>query len=119
MLQQAQTTSMKMCYQNTYGVVEGEQDFELLWLYIDDGKVKGEYNWLPAFKDKRIGSFWGKTSGESSADVEYLFSQEGINTRVRLILTYDERSVSIKGGEALMGLTARLYRIDCSQTSKQ
>lgn len=107
------------CYQKIVGTA-ASQDTEVLWLKFDtdSGRVSGQYHWLPAFKDKRVGEFTGVLTQLNTANVEYHFLQEGIEASIRLALTFDKNSITIQGGEPSIGLNTTLPSIDCTQANQ-
>ncbi len=102
--------SVKMCYQNSFG--SGEvMDFEVLQITVTDKTVEGEFHWLPAFKDRRIGYFKG-TKTNQVVLAKYDYTQEGkkASTNIKLILS--DGSVSISGGESSLGIASEISQID-------
>lgn len=114
-----ETAQLKLCYQNTYGAVEGEQDIEVLWLTVEDNAITGEFHWLPAFKDKRRGTFTGSLTREGTAEVTYVHYQEGQTNTDSLLLTFDQDQATTKGGDIASGLSITLDHIDCAKMTSQ
>ena len=108
--------SVTMCYQNSFG--SGEvMDFEVLQITVADKTVEGEFHWLPAFKDRRIGYFKGtKTNQVVLAKYDYMQEGKKASTNIKLIL--NDGSVSISGGESSLGLTSEIPQIDCKNLTE-
>ncbi|WGW01379.1 hypothetical protein QF117_11365 [Vibrio sp. YMD68] len=102
----------KMCYENRHGVPP-LIDYEILWFTLSNNIVKGEFNWLPALKDRRIGSFNGHKINDNSLDVVYSFYQEGFNSQIKLTIKFDENQVMIEGERPSLGLNRTLARVNC------
>lgn len=102
----------KKCYQNEFGSGDA-RDFEVITINIDGESVDGDFNWLPAYKDRRVGHFSGKLIHEGLADVYYTFYQEGKTAAVRLSISYNEHEISVKGGDVSMGLERKLPGVNC------
>ena len=105
-------TETKKCYQSVYGS-DDIKDYEVIVINLEGDNLDGEFHWLPAYKDRRLGYFTGKVISLGLADVDYTFYQEGITTKVRLSIAYNEHEVSVQGGEVSMGLERKLPKIDC------
>lgn len=103
----------KKCYQKHYNT-DKKRGLEVLWLSTQNGRVKGEFNFLSASQNKRVGTFTGKMLGQGFATVDYSFVQEGQQAAVELVLDYDENRASIKGSMPSMGLDGTLKRVSCS-----
>ena len=67
-------SSVQHCFRNE--TVFGEdKDVEELTVTIDGDAATGDYNWLPAFKDQRLGQFSGTVDGDTIS-ATYEFAQE-------------------------------------------
>lgn len=104
----------KLCFQNTYGTGEAT-DTQVLWFTRNNNEVEGEYHWLPAFKDKRMGSFKGKLLEAGVAEVSYEFMQEGIKDSQRIQLEFDDTHIEITGADESLGINADIARVECEE----
>ncbi len=92
-------------------------DFEVLQITVADKTVEGEFHWLPAFKDRRIGYIKGtKTNQEVLAKYDY--TQEGKKSSVEIQLILNDQSISVSGGEPALGLTSEISKIDCEKLTE-
>ena len=108
--------SVTMCYQNSFG--SGEvMDFEVLQITVADKTVEGEFHWLPAFKDKRVGYFKG-TKTNQVVLAKYDYTQEGKKSSANIKLILKDGSISISGGEPSLGLTSDIQQIDCKKLTE-
>jgi len=103
-----------LCFENVYPYQDssGMKDTEELTLFIEDGKVTGVYNWLPAEKDNREGSLSG-TIRNNVIKATYRFYQEGKVDSTSIEITFDQNSAIVNGGEPELGLDASLKQIKC------
>lgn len=106
-------TSIKTCYQNTYGDNK-IKDLEILTITITNKFIKGQYHWLPAFKDKRIGYFKG-TKTKQLILAKYDYVQEGIKASTQIQLTLNDKSISVWQEEPALGLNVEIQQIDCTK----
>ena len=107
---------IKMCYQNSFG--SGEvMDFEVLQITVADKTVEGEFHWLPAFKDRRIGYFKG-TKTNQVVLAKYDYTQEGKKSSANIKLILNEGNISTSGGELSLGLTSDIQQIDCEKLTE-
>lgn len=103
------------CYKQVTG--EGDnRDVTLLTLTQEGDAVTGNYYWLPAFKDRRLGSFEGKKV-ESGYQVDYIYQQEGSQGQSTLVLLLEPDQIVIQGGEPALGLAQTLPEVDCKGLS--
>ncbi len=108
------TALTRHCYRNEYPF-DGEpeqKDVQTLTLEIDGKRVVGEYNWLPAFKDKRVGRFEGSIDGQS-ATVTYEYTQEGQSAVATISIRLEPEQVVVEGGEPELGLNATIAKEGC------
>lgn len=99
---------------NIHHAIASLKDVEELTLNIEDNKVTGVYNWLPAEKDKRRGRLSGVITGNRII-AQYKFSQEGIDDEAELIITITDENATITGGAMALGLSGVISRIDCDK----
>lgn len=102
------------CFQKVTGLPDdpAAQDVLELVVNVRDQEASGRYNWMPAYKDQRIGQFDGTFVGDI-VEARYLFHQEGVTdtAEIRIQLGNDEAFVS--GGATELGLGATLERVVC------
>lgn len=103
----------KTCYQNLTGTGENT-DAQVLILNRQDPVMSGEYHWLPAFKDRRLGRFSGEQTEQGIA-VVYRYEQEGTKGSENLTLVPQADQIRVSGGAPELGLTADLKQVDCEQ----
>jgi hypothetical protein len=108
------TMAAQHCFQNVTGSPDdpAAQDVLELVVNVRDQEASGRYNWMPAYKDQRIGQFDGTFVGDI-VEARYLFHQEGVTdtAEIRIQLGNDEAFVS--GGATELGLGATLERVVC------
>lgn len=104
--------SSRLCFRNTYGEREGERDRQQLIVAIDGDRATGSYDWLPAFKDKRRGTFKGDFS-DGVVRGDYTFLQEGKRETVSIAITITEDAALVSGGPPELGLKASIQRVAC------
>lgn len=85
-----------------------------LELELADDEVIGTYNWLPFYKDQRVGTLSGPPSDTDTLALFYTFQQEGTTNTVPVTLVLSDQSVVIDGGTPALGLGAEIPRIPCS-----
>lgn len=103
------------CYKQVTG--EGENtDITLLTLTQNGETISGNYYWLPAFKDRRLGSFEGEKS-EKGYQVTYAYEQEGVRGHSALTFVLEPDHIVIQGGEPSLGLAQTLPKVDCKGLS--
>ena len=102
------------CFRNEYNFADepGVKDVQEIRLTINGDKVTGTYNWLPAYKDQRKGSFNG-TIRNDTIICQYNFSQEGIDDSANLKIVLINKKAIISGGKVELGLNATISEIDC------
>lgn len=102
------------CFKNEFLFKDNPEmkDVQELKFTAAAGKVKGRYNWLPAEKDQRKGSFVG-TIENNIITAEYSFKQEGqdATSQIKIIISDDQAIIS--GGDPALGLNAEIKKIDC------
>lgn len=101
------------CFKETFS--NGDvTDVQELKFSISGRDVTGEYNWLPQFKDRRVGKFGGTVAG-SQINAAYEFSQEGTNASTVITITVEDDKAIIEGGAPELGLGATISKIQCAQ----
>jgi hypothetical protein len=83
-----------------------------LTVEIDGDRVAGDYNWLPAFKDRCTGRFEGSVDGQLVV-ARYEYTQEGRSAAVTIEIALGPDQAVVKGEEAELGLNATIARVDC------
>jgi hypothetical protein len=104
----------RRCYRNEYPFEDelGQKDVQTLTIEIDGEHAIGDYNWLPAFKDKRVGRFEGSFDGRSvTATYEYV--QEGQSGVTTLSIRLEPEQAVVDGGNPELGLNATIRRVEC------
>lgn len=106
--------SGKYCYRNEYPFPDNPENKDIieLNLNIDGDKVTGNYNWLPAFKDKREGNLEG-TISDRTINAKYTFNQEGQAQSADLKIELKDNQAVISGGDPALGLGANLDKNEC------
>ncbi len=121
------------CYRTTFpaDAPAGRQDVtELSWEVDEDGTVSGIYNWLPAEKDSRKGTFTGKTESEHidgfMVHATYTYQQEGTQTEEKInIIVRENQAIVLPDGEFVWvngvayprdaTLNDTLKKVDCAE----
>lgn len=103
------------CYKQVTGQGDN-RDITLLTLTQDGKSVTGNYYWLPAFKDRRLGSFEGEKT-ETGYRVDYTYQQEGVRGESPLFLLLESDQIVIQGGDPALGLAQTLPEVDCKGLS--
>ena len=73
----------------------------------------GDYNWLPAFKDPRLGTFEGNFDGPVIS-ANYKFTQEGRSQTAQIRIRLEPGQAVVEGGLPELGLNATIGQVDCS-----
>ena len=87
-------------------------DIEELIVVIDGGRATGEYNWMPAFKDARLGRFTGSLHG-NTISADYAYEQEGRSATTTISIILEEDQAIVEGGPPELGLNRTLLRAAC------
>ena len=109
-------SSIRTCYQNSFGD-DKFMDFKVLTITMTDNAVEGQFHWLPAFKDRRMGYFKGTRTNQVTS-AKYDYTQEGKKSSVEIQLILNDRSISVSGGEPALGLTSEIPQIDCEKLTE-
>jgi len=114
-LNQKATDSM-LCYRNESFLPDKptDKDIDELEINIQSGVVKGVYNWIPKFKDRRIGKFEGVIK-DSVIHASYIFLQEGISDTSDIRITFNVNQAVIEGDRQELGLSKTLKRVQCEK----
>lgn len=104
-----------LCYQNisTFKDNPNNKDVVELKLTISGSSVIGEYNYLPAFKDQRIGQLEGGLEKKNIIKAKYSYEQEGEIGTAQISITLNNDSAIISGGDPALGLTETLTETSC------
>lgn len=106
-------TSIQHCFRNEYPFDDSDtNDIEELTIVVDGDRAAGEYNWRPAYKDKRLGRFSGVIQG-NAISASYEFEQEGRLETTAISISIEEGQAIIEGGPPEFGLNQILPRVDC------
>ena len=110
----AATETTRYCYRNEYPFEDApnQKDVQSLTIEISAVRASGEYNWLPAFKDQRVGRFEGTVDGQSIV-ARYEYTQEGQSGVTTISIRLEPGQAVVEGGSAALGLAATLTRVDC------
>lgn len=110
----SETAPKRQCYRNEYLFNDDpdQKDVESLTVQFKGDHVVGEYNWLPAFKDKRVGRFEGAFDGQSIS-ASYEFTQEGQLGAAKISIRVGPDQVIVEGESPQLGLNATIARVDC------
>ncbi len=104
------------CFKNEYKFEDNQEMIDVLELKleINDDKVTGNYNWLPALKDQRNGTLEG-TIKENVINAVYNYQQEGANASAPITITLFEDKASLKSDDPNLGLDTEVAKIACNQ----
>lgn len=104
----------RICYRNEYpfDAEPDREDVERLTLEIEGNRAVGEYSWLPAFKDKRIGQFEGSYDGQFVTAI-YEYTQEGQSAVSTISIKVEPERVVVEGESPELGLNATISRAEC------
>lgn len=105
--------SNQQCFRNEIGSGEAK-DIEELIIAMEGTQATGEYNWIPAYKDRRMGEFAGQLTG-NVVEATYTYEQEGNQASTPMAILVEDDTATIEGGDPALGLNATLSRVDCSQ----
>lgn len=107
-------TTQNLCFRNEYKFPDSTENIDVLELnlQINDGKVTGHYNWLPALKDQRKGTLDGSINGEI-IKATYNYMQEGMEASVPITITLEKDRAFIKGDDITSGLDTEVTKISC------
>jgi hypothetical protein len=102
------------CYRNEYPFEDepDQKDIQSLSVDISGGRATGEYSWLPAFKDQRVGRFEGTVEGQSIV-ARYEYTQEGQSGVTTISIRLEPEQAVVAGGSPALGLNATIARVDC------
>ncbi|MEZ9178246.1 hypothetical protein [Vibrio kanaloae] len=104
----------RYCFRNEYPFKDNPSDKDVKELNIEiiGDTVEGTYNWIPVFKDKRMGQFSGSIAN-GVATVKYVFMQEGSEQEEVLEVKLYDNEVIVGGGLPEMGFAARIKKVLC------
>lgn len=111
------------CFRNETGYTDDsdKKDIEELVLKIEyqneNKKVTGVYNWLPAEKDQRRGTFEGILK-DDIISANYIFMQEGIQDTVAITILLENNKVTINSihpENEELGLKTTIAKVDCQE----
>lgn len=107
-------SSTQHCFRNEYPFDDepDQRDIEELVVVIDGSHATGDYNWIPVYKDSRLGRFDG-TIQNDSISASYEFEQEGQSETAIISITLEKGQAIIKGESPEPGLDSTLARVDC------
>lgn len=103
-----------LCYRNEYPFQDNPKDKDILELNIEvtGTIVTGEYNYLPAFKDKRVGNIEGVISN-NAIEGKYTYFQEGKKDIATISIILKNNSAVVEGAPAELGLSENITKINC------
>ncbi len=102
---------VKHCFRSEFGM-DDIKDVEELTVVLDGDAATGMYNWIPAYKDKRMGNYTG-TFADPVISADYEFQQEGQTATAMITITIEDQQVKVEGGAPELGLNTTIARIDC------
>ena len=102
---------VKHCFWSEFGM-DDIKDVEELTVVLDGDAATGVYNWIPAYKDKRLGNYTG-TFADPVISADYEFQQEGQTTTAKIMITIEDDQVSVEGGAPELGLKTTIARVEC------
>ena len=99
--------------------IEGQKliDVEELIIDINDGIVTGTYNYLPAEKDQRIGTFTGIVTNKTIF-AKYIYTQEGEETTAYIKITINESDAVLEPDDSTYDMTSKITKINCDNVNK-
>ena len=105
----------RQCFRNEYPFPDepGTADVVDLSVMLEGARVTGVYRWLPAFKDRRVGTLEGSVRNDTIA-ATYTFSQEGSNQSAEITIVLEQLRAVARGGLPALGLGADIARVACS-----
>ncbi|MEE9330026.1 MAG: hypothetical protein V3V30_07785 [Parvularculaceae bacterium] len=102
---------VKHCFWSEFGM-DDIKDVEELTVVLDGDAATGVYNWIPAYKDKRMGNYTG-TFADPVISAEYEFQQEGQTATAMITITIEDQQVTVAGGAPELGLNTTIARVEC------
>ena len=111
----AEAASPRRCYRNVQPFEDnpGHEDVLSLTVVVVESRAMGDYNWLPAFKDPRLGTFEGNFDGPVIS-ANYKFTQEGRSQTAQIRIRLEPGQAVVEGGLPELGLNATIGQVDCS-----
>ena len=105
----------QFCYLAVVGEKEHLKDTTELNLQFTREGIKGEYNWIPAEKDARKGTFEGEKVAKNTIKAKYIYMQEGQEqSKVMIIkMTENAAKVSLDPGSDFE-TTTKLKKVTCN-----
>lgn len=103
--------SARHCFRNEFPI-DGAKDVQELTVVIEGDRASGEYNWLPAFKDRRFGRFSGFMRN-GVIEAAYDFRQEGRSDTTSIAIAIEADRALVSGGPPELGLNLVLQRVAC------
>ena len=109
-------TTDTYCFRNEYPFKDNPsmKDIQELKLSIENGKVTGTYNWLPAEKDQRKGKVEG-TLHNNTVNAQYIFTQEGREDTTQIKIMLETDKAVVKGENTALGVDASISKINCDE----
>jgi hypothetical protein len=103
-----------VCYRSEWNDSDAESlpDVLELTVTIDGRHVEGIYNWLPAYKDQRLGNFNGDIE-DGHITASYEFRQEGVVEQALVSIDLQDNQAVVSGGREESGLDATIGRVAC------
>ncbi|PZD77238.1 hypothetical protein [Mesonia sp. K7] len=108
------TEKKTLCFESEYPHQTNPdmKDAYTLEINVEGDKVTGTYNWFPAEKDQRKGTFSG-TVEEHIVDAVYTFEQEGQKQTTNIKIYYDKEKATVLGESPELGLGAKIKKVAC------
>lgn len=113
--QEKKAEDIQYCFENIFPYQDssGLADRETLKLVITGENVVGEFNWLPAEKDSRIGTLKGKIN-QNEITAVYKFMQEGLTESTEITILLLEGKAEIKNDKPELGIKTTIKQIECN-----
>lgn len=98
---------VEFCFYSKDKTKDGSYDKQFLYFVVDGGNVSGDYEFLPAQKDSKVGSFSGSVFGFDPAisgrkmDLIWETLAEGTTNKEQLFIVYGEGSAVAYFGEQI------------------
>ena len=89
-----------------------DMDVEELIVMVEGDRARGEYNWLPAYRGQRLGSFSGSFE-DNLITATYDYEQEGQSSATAIVISLEEDQASVEGGPPELGLNRTLPQVEC------
>lgn len=102
------------CFREVFELpdAQGEEDVLELLVMTSGANATGQYNWLPARKDRRIGTIDGRYD-DGVVEATYNYEQEGRASEETIVIELGDNAATVSGGPPELGLGGTITRVDC------